>query len=262
MLLQLLFRCRSCERSASYRSFPLCEDCAQRALPAPLLCPRCGSHRCVPKPTECFLSSETTVIDSYSARYLLIEPGYTVLKTWKKHGGPLFDQRILRSEGRFLTAIQKRIHDPIRTLVIPMPQSFKRSWRLGRSPALTVSRWISHETQVALDANLLKLKDASTRKPRQAELGLENRLQSPSHVMATDHAYALAATRKIDTLLLIDDFMTTGHTLRNAALALKEAGFPIIHAIALGYRPRQIFMSQASWDGEASDSDAGASGVG
>lgn len=257
MLFRFLFHCRSCDEPASQVSFPLCKNCAHSLLPSPKLCPRCGSHRCVLKPDECFASSESTIIDSYTARYLLIEPGYSVLKSWKKHGGPVFDQKIFMPSSEFFSAILSNISDPTKTVIVPMPQSFQRSWRLGRSPALIVARWISSKLNIALDTDLLRIKDTSTRKLRQAQLGLERRLQTPSNVFATNRAIHLAASRKYDTILLVDDFMTTGHTLRNGAFALKAAGFPITHAVVLGYRPRQT-----SGDGFSASDSGAASGVG
>ncbi len=121
-----------------------------------------------------------------------------------------------------------------------MPPSFERSWRLGRTPALTIAQWISRETKIRIETDLLLLKDSSSKKLRQAQLGLERRIQTPSNIVASDLAIRLAFARRFHTVLLVDDFMTSGHTLRNAALALKDAGFPIAHAIVLGYRPRQI----------------------
>jgi predicted amidophosphoribosyltransferase len=240
MIFRYLFACRSCEHPASPRSFPLCQDCLAKPLSAPLLCDLCGSHLCVFRPEECFGTQDQAIIRSYTARYLLIEPGYTVLKSWKKHGGPLFDRKILRADTAFLSALRRRIGNPALTALVPLPQSFDRTWQLGRSPALSVAQWLSSETGVELKADLLTLKNLLSRKLRQAQLGLESRLQTPSQVMATEQATILAQSRKIRSILLVDDFMTSGHTLRNAALALKEAGFPDIHAVVLGYRPRQF----------------------
>lgn len=246
MLYRFLFCCRSCEHPATRGSFPLCEDCSTQPLSAPPLCRHCGSHICVLRPDRCFGSKGDAFIDSYTARYLLIEPGYTVLKSWKKHGGPLFDRFVLKANTEFISRIRNQILDPARTVVVPVPQSFERSWRLGRSPALTVAQWISKETKLPLEADLLALRSPSSRKPRQAQLGLERRLQTPSQVIATDRAIGFASSRQITTIVLVDDFMTSGHTLRNTALALKEAGFPSIHAVVLGYRPRQTFGEEES----------------
>jgi predicted amidophosphoribosyltransferase len=248
MLFPFLFSCRSCERPAHRRSFPLCIDCSTLLISAPPLCQRCGGHLCVLKPNECFGSSESAIIDSYTARYLLIEPGYSVLKSWKKHGGPIFDRLVLKSNAEFLSRIQNSNLNLASTVVVPVPQSYERSWKLGRSPAFILAEWISRETGLDLETDLLTLKASSSKELRQAQLGLDRRLQTPAQCSATERAIQLAMSRQLNTVVLVDDFMTTGHTLRNTALALKEAGFSTVHAVVLGYRPRQF----AGDDGSAS----------
>src|SRR4051794_24585987 len=96
MLIELLFSCRSCRHSASAKTFPVCQKCAESIIRAPALCPRCAGHACVSEPELCF-GPQDGLIDSYTAQYLCIEPGYSVLKSWKKHGGPIFDRVVLKA---------------------------------------------------------------------------------------------------------------------------------------------------------------------
>jgi predicted amidophosphoribosyltransferase len=176
----------------------------------------------------------------------LIEPGYTVMKSWKKNGGLFFDQVILKSDSHFKARILRHIAIPSRTVIVPLPQRFERSWRLGRSPALAFSQMLQRETGIEIRTDLLMLRSSFSRKPRQAELRLEQRIQTPSPFVASENAIELAESRKIDSILLTDDFMTSGHTLKCAAMALKTAGFPAVHAIVLGYRPRPVVRQEES----------------
>jgi predicted amidophosphoribosyltransferase len=164
-------------------------------------------------------------ITSYSARYLLIEPGYTVLKKWKTQRGLLFDRQILKST----PALRSHWREIQANAVVPVPQNYSRSWKMAGSRAEQIARWVSQETQVPT-FKLLEV-HRSFQNKRQAELPFVERIQNhhPFYAEETN----LKALKKI---ILVDDFMTTGRTLQQAAKVLKNSGVGEIHVFCLGSR--------------------------
>ena len=256
----LFFSCISCQKNLAAQTlgqtpgipqgssgFPLCPDCAGRLVECPPRCPRCASPLC-PHQSACmrpWIIRKT--IHSYSARYLLTESCYQVLKKWKIHGGTLFHQKILRST----PALLKTWQDVHPQAVIPVPQRFARAWSMRGSRADRIARWIGVELGLpvleALRWEALKweaLPGMASHRQRQAERKASERFQARLNFGVNDWAFA---ARKQDPLnpanlpvilsvILVDDFMTTGRTLEKAALALQRAGIRHVHAFCLGVR--------------------------
>src|SRR3954467_2009268 len=94
-MLSLLFQCIACREGApTPATAPLCEPCAASLISSPRLCPHCASPAC--PATECARPwIAHPGIDSFSARYLNLEPGYRVLRRWKVTQGLALDRRVL-----------------------------------------------------------------------------------------------------------------------------------------------------------------------
>src|SRR4051812_19364929 len=91
-MFSFLFQCIVCHLPISYGG--LCAGCDKSLVSAPPLCPRCAGFSCSSRCRKPWISSQE--VDSFSARYLCIEPGYRVLKRWKVNQGALaLDRRIL-----------------------------------------------------------------------------------------------------------------------------------------------------------------------
>jgi len=207
----LIARCCSCGDPAEARAFPLCEIC-DSALSGSLSC-------------EPWLGDP---VDACFAMHLLNEGNYAVLRAWKKSRGPLFDRRVLREDvtQRIRTWLDRA--GPRPRAIVPVPQDAVRSLRMGGSPALRIANWISRQTGIALLEMLCK-----THEPpgRQAELDFWNRLQNP-----IGFSVAVEGDNPPLSALLIDDFITTGHTVREAARALKQSGVRQVLVLGLGAR--------------------------
>ena len=222
----MFFKCSACRSSQFFRkSFPLCLECAQSLVKAPPLCSQCGNAFCGSICDRPWIRHAW--IESFHAQYLLIEPGYTVLKSWKKTGGLSLDQQIIPS---VFTDIWELGVD----YIIPIPQEPERSWRLGGSPAERIAARVAPAARARL---LLALEKVSRNQKRQGELLAHERLRS-----ILKYRVLPQSQKRLEgsVCLLVDDFMTTGHTLRNAAAALKRSGVSRIHAFALGVRPLKI----------------------
>jgi predicted amidophosphoribosyltransferase len=231
-----LFACLSCHTPLAFREAILCPACASALKPAPPLCRDCGSPACevlgrCQSPWSRLNQAEIP-IRSWTAIHLLIEPGYTVLRAWKKRGSPLFDREALRwdaeARGRFLESEGCRKAQAI----VPVPQRWLRSWRLGRSPADVITRWLARETGLPI-ARILRPPPRTS--ARQAQRGVQGRLENPLHFEVETSRLLL---KRLHHVILADDFMTSGRTLRAAATALGKAGIRDVEVFCLGVRPR------------------------
>ncbi len=229
LLISILFRCPACNHSSESRSFPYCTACIDSLTPCPPLCKNCASPACIAT-SQLSCSRQwikNDLIDSFHAGYVLAGPGYKVLKRWKVRHGIFSDKRILKVLDTFCIKLQKLNIQAI----IPMPQKFKRSWAIGGSPAEKIAHTISKKSKIPL-MTALKICPSTTQGKRQAELSQIDRIQNKLN-------FSVASSeidRPISDILLVDDFMTTGHTLRQAAHVLKISNAGKIHVFCLGIR--------------------------
>jgi predicted amidophosphoribosyltransferase len=227
------FRCLNCARSL--RKPPVCQPCLDTLLLAPPLCAGCGDPH-APESTDAADGAcprpwrETPAIQSYGAGYLLVEPGYTLLRRWKKTPSPLLDRQLLEP---LRARVRAELGDAGIAAVVPVPQRFARSWALGRSPARTfaehVARWLDVPVRAALEPPFRTRRDR-----RQAELSARERAERRFRfgVRAAELPPVGSA------VALVDDFRTSGTTLHRAAQALSEAGAHPVSVLCLGIRPR------------------------
>ncbi len=231
-----LFRCSFCEASQALPLTSLCQPCEELLLEAPPLCPNCGGVICrqfqeCQRPWAQF--PQELKITSVNARYLLIGPCYSVLKSWKKRSGVYFDRSVFRM-GNHLSSELSRLN--IDTIV-PIPQDLKRSWELGGSPAEKVALWLNEYFMCGVKQ---ALENSSLLKTRQGELTMKERLEHAlSYTVKPGFDERLNGSR----VLLVDDFMTTGKTLTTAARTLREAGAKEIHLFCLGKKPLRAIKS-------------------
>ena len=205
----------------------MCPDCRNTLISAPALCSGCGGVSCPPE-QSCMRpwiadSNRESGIRSFTARYLAVGPGYQILKRWKSRRGHTLAREILSSG----------LPIDLKTVaLVPVPQNFFRSWSLGGSPALDLAHWLSRASGIPLWNPLAPEKKESGGK--QSLRSLERRLSAPPRFSF----HSRISDRPRGPLLLVDDFMTTGETLRAAALALRQSGRPEIHCYVLGLRPQ------------------------
>lgn len=227
-MLPLLFQCIACREGAPLPdTAPLCSECATSLLPAPALCPHCAGPACpqgeCSRPWVCHPG-----IDSFAARYVCVEPGYRVLRRWKVTQGPALDRRVLTPDPRLLEHWSNLGLDAVTWV----PQRIERSWRLGSCPAEKVARWVARQTGLPALAALAPANPCASAS-RQAERGMQDRL---SNRLAFEWIESVPLRRDA-RILLVDDFMTSGRTLRAAAQALRSRGAFAVHVFCLGVRP-------------------------
>jgi predicted amidophosphoribosyltransferase len=243
--LSLLFRCPSCEQGTCARAFPYCATCAALLEPCPALCPSCASPLCPTDPGGACLRPWVGVsnpaLQSFSGQYLLLGPGYSVLKSWKVRHGWLANRVVLRGPPRLGALLPPGAP----AFIVPVPQRLRRAWRLGGSPARVIADWLSRWSRIPV-LEALQPAERPQGARRQGELCGPERL-------ANRLAFASTPGLRLPPeaqLILVDDFLTTGHTLRSAAAALRSSQEPgvgdtiSIHAFALGARPIRASTAQ------------------
>ena len=236
LMLETLFRCPNCGRFSNFRSPPLCDRCHSNLRKSPSLCDGCGQ---LPGSSLCCLPwRRNNLIQSYHAHYLLTERCYSVLKKWKGQSGTLFDRLIL-SFTHDSPSVQELMNRSSFDFILPIPQRIERSWQLRRSPALSIATRLGRLLQTPLETNLL-LPDLN-REKRQAQLRFEERFEKPVSFQVnwkTVQELTSLSERTPRSVVLVDDFRTSGETLLSAAQLLRSI-LPLeeVHVFTLGFRP-------------------------
>ena len=200
----------------------------------------------------------------------MIGRGFGVLKKWKIHAGPAFDRKVLnkighstalihsfqsfqkleKSENAFTRpgiefvkpenafakpeigfakpelGLARLIIESPKLVIVPVPQSPRRSRVLRGNPAERIAQALSQQTGLSW---MRALEPPEHRAYRQAERSASLRYEDPLSLKAIGPAPF--------RVILVDDFMTTGKTLRTAAYALARAGTREIDVFCLGVRP-------------------------
>ncbi len=230
--------CPTCGEGAPARdSFPICPPCAEALLPCPSLCERClgFSHRMETAPCVALDSS----LDAVGAAFLVVGRARTTLRGWKNHGGPLLDRRVLEPAQRSFENWLLQMPLPDDPIVIPVGHSPERTWALQGGSAYRIASWlvnrkarseVGHRSRLSLGPSLRPLKVRT-----QASLGLADRKLNPLRFPIGELEARQLRSRNV---VLIDDFLTSGRTLRSAASAISSAQPLSIRAWVLGFRPR------------------------
>jgi len=156
-----------------------------------------------------------------------------VLRRWKSLGGAFFDKRVLKAD----TTLEARLAGIDLTAIVPIPQDYDRSWRLGGSPTQRIARFLANLTGIPI-INALTI-TSPKKKTQQAELSAEKRFENRIQ-------FSLRKQIGGEAILLVDDFFTTGHTLRSAASTLYWGGSRNIHVFCLGIRPNRFYFRSQS----------------
>ena len=115
---------------------------------------------------------------------------------------------------------------------VPVPASRQRLAARGYNPALLLAQGLfSRQARQVLPDALLRPKDA----PPQCSLERAERLRRVRHAFTANPAHLPALQGR--HVLLVDDVMTTGATLRAAATALLQAGAGQVSAVVLARTP-------------------------
>jgi ComF family protein len=113
-------------------------------------------------------------------------------------------------------------------IVVPVPMDRRAQLRRGFNQAEKIARGLADVWKLPLDTRAL-IKVRATR--AQSTLGREERLANLENAFRAD----ATVVRNVD-IILVDDLVTTGATLRACAAALRASGARQVTAVAVGYR--------------------------
>jgi ComF family protein len=216
-------RCLLCGAGAQARD--LCAGCTRDLALNTLCCPRCALPLESPAPAcgEC----------------LKREPPFAAAWAPFRYGHPLdllearFKFRADLAAGRVLTELmieRAHIDAPARPgLLIPIPLHRERLRERGYNQALELARPLAQALGLPLRHDLLLRAKAT---PPQTGLDAKARRRN------LHRAFELTVTGTLpDFVVIFDDVMTTGATLREAALTLRRAGVARVDVWALARAP-------------------------
>lgn len=114
-------------------------------------------------------------------------------------------------------------HAPVPDVVIPIPLHPRRLRARGFNPSATLARAVARRLDLAFDSNTLV---------RKHDTPSQTRLDRRARRVNVRHAFACTRTSR-EHVWLVDDVVTTGSTLEEAARTLGLAGTKTVHAICL-----------------------------
>ena len=222
--------CAACDSPLTPDAEDFCPGCAARITADPhRICPRCCS------PVGPFAEIEggcprcrDTAFHFESARRLGPYDGLLrdLILCLKHHTGEATAEALGRLWARHAEA---RFRETGAAVVVPVPLHWWRRWRRGYNQSEALAEALAAALGLPCRPGWLKRVRAT---PRQA-------LQSPSvrrqNVRGAFRASAFA-TLKGQTVLLVDDVLTTGSTCSDAARALREAGAARVVVAVLAHR--------------------------
>lgn len=206
----------------------VCDPCLERFAPPVARCTRCGL-RTPPGVTLCGAClAEPPPFDTCVVALDYAFPWDRLIADFKFNGRVELAAVLVR---RLLQAV-RRDGRPLPTWVLPVPLAPQRLAERGYNQAWELARRAARALGCRAEAQLL-LRPLPG--PPQAELNLAQRLRN------LRGAYLLnpASRRSLhgQHVALVDDVMTTGTTLREAAATLRRAGAARIDAWALARTP-------------------------
>jgi predicted amidophosphoribosyltransferase len=252
----MLFSLCSVCRLPSNRVFSAlpCGECLESILESPKICRNClgltcSSDQCSREWMRVSGEGDQLRFESIHSLYLSIGPGAMVLKSWKRSSSPSLDSY-------FSTSIRDRLKDfnPSETplLIIPVPQSEDRRWELDGGSTLRLARLIARNSFApvkiidALEVDHSRSTGASQAKSKGEQRyrrrhGFKNKTPS-SRTSEGKRIRDWFSDHPSSRLVLVDDFLTSGATLRACLAELRAEPSGLfrgrgVHAFVLGFRP-------------------------
>lgn len=232
----------------------LCSDCFGRLSPIENGCRRCGAPvPSVPVPRKKRMRSKRggcTTCDkkSFSMDRVFAYAVYSgaavrIARTMKEPRYEALAEQVGRSVADWLRAETPFAMEHYDAL-IPIPQHWFRRLALRYNPAEALAVGLSTAFRCTIEPRWLH----RTRwTPKQGMKTIAERLENMHRAFAIPKKYATRAHGK--RFLLVDDVMTSGATLDQAAWALKSQGALMVDAVvfARGLGAARSTVSQAKW---------------
>jgi ComF family protein len=212
--------CRACAADLA----PNRPACARCALPLAMPAARCG---------ECL--EHEPLFDAAFAPYLYGHP-FDMLLTKLKFGHSLAAGRVLAElwNTALHTALADATLGALPDAIVPVPLHGARLRERGYNQALELAKPIAREFGITLAPDLLRRTRATA---AQSDLDAATRRKNLRGAFAVETQRS--ATPIPTHVVLLDDVMTTGTTLRECARTLKRAGIARVDVWALARAPHR-----------------------
>lgn len=222
----LFHNCVGCQAGLIYSPLPLCPICIRYLRSAPLVCASClglaCGRTCLRPELRVQGYDRQTVFDSVHAAYLSLGPTHSILRHWKKSPNERLEELLAKRSSASLQRLRELSPD----VIIPVPQSAGRSLSLAGGPARRLAHRLARDLGIPMHEPL-----SVDRVSRQAGKTGALRYETPIE-FAWNSAESAPASA-----LLVDDFLTSGQTLRAACRVLRRSGVVRVHVFVLGFRP-------------------------
>lgn len=165
-----------------------------------------------------------------------VGPAARVVVAWKDRGR----LRLTDPLGRLLAVGCSLVPGAARTALVPVPTSRAQVRRRGADPMrLLATRAVADLGTVGIDAVHLPVLRRVRATRDQAGLGVRERRANVTGAFAADRsAVARCVLAGIEEVLVVDDVLTTGASVREAVRALAVAGLRTSAVVVVAHTPR------------------------
>lgn len=204
-----------------------CELCATRLYDTKILCQACEDSLTRPENTCQICATELTIGDSshtcgrcqkqppafdhVSAALVYAEPADGLIHDLK-YNNKLY---LARTLGDLLANSIAQKHGDLPDVLLPVPLHRARLRKRGYNQSLEIARPVGRRLGVKIDTHLVK---------RVLNTNPQTTLAPKHRVKNVKHAFKAVKSVEDKRIALIDDVMTTGHTVNAVAQELKMAG--------------------------------------
>jgi ComF family protein len=218
--------CLNCNRYIDYPGELICEVCWHKATVMPLvICAGCS--QLIPDGTDCLnCPAPQKGLPVFTLGHYL-DPLKNIIHQMKYHGY----RKLSIDLGERLVGQYRSVLDSFAVdLIIPIPLDYFREWKRGFNQAALLSDIIGERLNLPVAGQLLRkirrTKDQTKLDPVEREENMRGAFGADSDMLTGKR------------ILLVDDVVTTGATLREARRALNESGAEAVLALtvaAAGY---------------------------
>ena len=191
--------CRACEQALPRVSWG-CLRCAAPGTARGAAESACG---------EC--QTHPPAYDETRAAFIYASPVDRLIQDLKYHGR-LELSRVL---GGYLAAYLQRLNDPPPDVIVPVPLHPARLRERGYNQSLEIARFVSRRLRIPLDWQAAK---RIRQTAPQTELPRDQRRRNVRGAFATDEVFSGSR------IAIVDDVMTSGHTVNALAESLRRSG--------------------------------------
>ena len=205
-----------------------CAACALRFAGSTLRCPRCAARLGVAAAAcgECL--HDAPPFERCHCAFDYAFPWHQLIVQFKFHGRVELAAPLARQLRDRLLDEQAERPD----VIVPIPLSAQRLAQRGYNQAWEITRRLGAQLQLTTLASALQRRVDGA---HQADLPLARRRGNLRGAFAVNPAHAAALTQR--HVALVDDVMTSGATLREAATTLRRAGARRVDAWVLARTP-------------------------